>query len=150
MPWRHLGGILALDGVSGQCHALVALAPGKGPLVPIVQEAGWAPEPVWTQRLEEKSFASAGDCTPIAQSSSLQSDTVLTELPRLVPVYSSSTKHNLVTYTVEFSPNSTVCIISRHKKDQSQFWYTVYQCFSTFLVPWTPPNLSDATNPFPS
>jgi hypothetical protein len=23
--------------------------------VPIVQEAGWAPEPVWTQRLEEKS-----------------------------------------------------------------------------------------------
>jgi hypothetical protein len=33
-----------------------ALAPGKGPLVPTVQEAGWAPEPVWTQRLEEKSF----------------------------------------------------------------------------------------------
>jgi hypothetical protein len=33
-----------------------ALPPGKGPLVPIVQEAGWAPEPVWTQRLEEKSF----------------------------------------------------------------------------------------------
>jgi hypothetical protein len=31
-----------------------ALLPGKGPLVPIVQEAGWAPEPVWTQRLEEK------------------------------------------------------------------------------------------------
>jgi hypothetical protein len=31
-----------------------ALAPGKGPPVPIVQEAGWAPEPVWTQRLEEK------------------------------------------------------------------------------------------------
>jgi hypothetical protein len=33
-----------------------ALALGKGPPVPIVQEAGWAPEPVWTQRLEEKSF----------------------------------------------------------------------------------------------
>jgi hypothetical protein len=32
------------------------LAPGKGPPVTIVQEAGWAPEPVWTQRLEEKSF----------------------------------------------------------------------------------------------
>jgi hypothetical protein len=28
-----------------------ALHPGKGPPVPIVQEAGWAPEPVWTQRL---------------------------------------------------------------------------------------------------
>jgi hypothetical protein len=33
-----------------------ALPPGKGPPVPIVQEIGWAPEPVWTQRLEEKSF----------------------------------------------------------------------------------------------
>jgi hypothetical protein len=46
-----------------------ALAPGKDP-VPIVQEAGWTPEPVWTQRIEEKSFASAGDRTPIARSSS--------------------------------------------------------------------------------
>jgi hypothetical protein len=33
-----------------------ALPPGKGPPVPIVQEAGRAPEPVWTQRLEEKSY----------------------------------------------------------------------------------------------
>jgi hypothetical protein len=41
--------------VSGQRHAPAALyPPGKGPPVPIVQEAGWAPEPVWTQRLEEK------------------------------------------------------------------------------------------------
>jgi hypothetical protein len=44
-------------GVSGQRHAQSALLdPGKGPTIPIVQEAGWAPEPVWTQRLEEKSF----------------------------------------------------------------------------------------------
>jgi hypothetical protein len=28
-----------------------ALPPGKGPPVPTIQEAGWAPEPVWTQRL---------------------------------------------------------------------------------------------------
>jgi hypothetical protein len=42
--------------------------PGKGPQVPIVQEAGWAPQPVGTQRLEEKSFAYAGDRTSIAQS----------------------------------------------------------------------------------
>jgi hypothetical protein len=34
----------------------LALPPGEEPPVPIVQEAGWAPEPVWTQRLEEKSF----------------------------------------------------------------------------------------------
>jgi hypothetical protein len=43
-------------GVSGQHHAPGrALAPGKGPPVPIAQEAEWASEPVWTQRLEEKS-----------------------------------------------------------------------------------------------
>jgi hypothetical protein len=52
-------------GVSGQRHDPAALLPpGKG------QEAGWAPEPVWTQRIEEKSFAPAGDRTPIARSCS--------------------------------------------------------------------------------
>ena len=30
----------------GQHHAPAAFTPGKDP-VPIVQEAGWAPEPVW-------------------------------------------------------------------------------------------------------
>jgi hypothetical protein len=44
-----------------------ALPPGKEPPVPIVQEAGWAPEPVWTQRLEGKSSASVGDRTPAVQ-----------------------------------------------------------------------------------
>jgi hypothetical protein len=48
-----------------------------------VQEAGWTPEPVWTQRLEENSFAPAGDRTPIARSSSSYSDTILAELTRL-------------------------------------------------------------------
>jgi hypothetical protein len=57
--------------VSGQRHAPAALLPpGKGPPVPIGQEAGWAPEPVWTQRLEGKSSAPAGDRTSIARSSS--------------------------------------------------------------------------------
>jgi hypothetical protein len=54
--WRRLGGeeyssysftASALDG--GEWSASLhghALAPGKGPPVPIVQEAGWAPEPV--------------------------------------------------------------------------------------------------------
>jgi hypothetical protein len=45
-----------------------ALPPEKGLPVPILQEAGWAPEPVWTKRLEEKSSAPAGDRTPIARS----------------------------------------------------------------------------------
>jgi hypothetical protein len=44
------------------------LPPGKVPPVPIVQEAGWAPEPVWTQRLEGKSSASVGVRTPVVQS----------------------------------------------------------------------------------
>jgi hypothetical protein len=47
-----------------------ALPQGKEPPVSIVQEAGWAPKPVWTQRIEEKSFAPAGDRIPIARSSS--------------------------------------------------------------------------------
>jgi hypothetical protein len=38
-------------GVSGQRHA-----PGKGPPVHSVEEAGWAPQPVWTQRLQEKTL----------------------------------------------------------------------------------------------
>jgi hypothetical protein len=50
-------------GVSGQRHAPAALLPP----VPIVQEAGWAPEPDGTQRLAEKAFAPAGDRTPVVQ-----------------------------------------------------------------------------------
>jgi hypothetical protein len=45
-----------------------ALPPGNGPQVPIGQEAGWAPELVWTQRIEETSSASVGDRTPVVQS----------------------------------------------------------------------------------
>jgi len=37
----------AVDGVGGQRHAPAVFTPGKDPL-PIVQEAGWAPGPVWT------------------------------------------------------------------------------------------------------
>jgi hypothetical protein len=40
--------------VSGQHLAPAALYPrGKEPRLPNIQEAGWAPEPVWTQRLQE-------------------------------------------------------------------------------------------------
>jgi hypothetical protein len=57
--------------VSGQRHAPAALYPPvKGPPVPIGQEAGSAPEPVWTQRIDEIFFAPTGDRTPIAWSSS--------------------------------------------------------------------------------
>jgi hypothetical protein len=75
-PWRRLEGeevyssrslsTSALDG--GEWSASRPgrlLPPGKGPPVSIGQETGWAPEPVWTQRLEEKSSASVGDRTPV-------------------------------------------------------------------------------------
>jgi len=39
--------LLFREGVSGQQHAPAALTPGKDP-VPVLQEAGWAPGPVWT------------------------------------------------------------------------------------------------------
>jgi hypothetical protein len=48
---------LALDG--GEWSAARpsrTLAAGKGCPVPTVREAGWDPEPVWTHRLEDKSF----------------------------------------------------------------------------------------------
>jgi hypothetical protein len=77
-PWRHLGEsryssysflTSAIDGGEWSASRSVrALPPGKGPPVPTVQEAGWAPEPVWTQRLEEISSASVGDRTPVVQS----------------------------------------------------------------------------------
>jgi hypothetical protein len=72
-------------GVSGQRNAPASLYPReKDPRYPLwIQEAGWAPKPFWTQRLEEKSFAPAGDRTSIARSSSPYPDTILTKLPRL-------------------------------------------------------------------
>ena len=33
--------------VSGESDTSTALPPGKNPSVPIEQDAGWAPEPVW-------------------------------------------------------------------------------------------------------
>jgi hypothetical protein len=79
-PWRRLGERVyrsysfttsALDGCEWSASRPGrALPSGKGPPVPIGQEAGWAPEPVWTQGIEEKSFAPAGDRTPIARTCS--------------------------------------------------------------------------------
>jgi hypothetical protein len=51
-PWRRL----EESSEWSASHSDRTLAPGKRSPVPIVQEAGWAPEPVWTQRIEEKCF----------------------------------------------------------------------------------------------
>jgi hypothetical protein len=62
MPWLLYKAGGGEWSVSHRGHILLL---GKGPPVPIVQEAEWASELVWTQRLEEKSFVPAGDRTLI-------------------------------------------------------------------------------------
>jgi hypothetical protein len=47
-----------------------ALPHGKDPLDPLDRRLGEPPELVWTQRLEEKPFSSAGNRNAIARSSS--------------------------------------------------------------------------------
>jgi hypothetical protein len=51
----------------------------RTPPVPIGQEVGWASELVWTDRLQEQFFSSAGDRTTVVQSVVRH----CTELPRL-------------------------------------------------------------------
>jgi hypothetical protein len=59
---------LELEAVSGQRHALTAIYPQERTPVPIGQKAGWASELVWTQRLKETYFASAGNRNPVDHS----------------------------------------------------------------------------------
>jgi hypothetical protein len=54
--------------VSSQLHTPAASPPEKEPLVPIGQEAGWVPEPVWMRWRREKFPAPVGIGTPIIQS----------------------------------------------------------------------------------
>jgi hypothetical protein len=73
-PWWRFGGRGGIAPVPFLTSALEggewsASRPGPAlPPVPTVQEAGWAPEPGWTQRVEEKSSAPVGDRTPAVRS----------------------------------------------------------------------------------
>jgi hypothetical protein len=64
------GRILCHPGSYSEVPEFKIMLGNRLPTVSIVQEAGWAPELVWSQRLEEKPFASPGDRTSIAWSSS--------------------------------------------------------------------------------
>jgi hypothetical protein len=50
--------------VSGQLQAPAALPPQKVRLVPIEQEDGWVPEPIWTLWRGEESLFPAENRTP--------------------------------------------------------------------------------------
>jgi hypothetical protein len=79
----HLFLTCTLNGLSDQRHATPRFTPRKGLAVPVGEEAGWVSELVWTQRLEEKSFACTGDQTPVVQSVARD---LLTELPQFLVV----------------------------------------------------------------
>jgi hypothetical protein len=53
--------------VIGQLHASASLLPEKQPLVPVVYEAEWDPEPVWMLWSTEKSLSPAWNRTPAVQ-----------------------------------------------------------------------------------
>jgi hypothetical protein len=73
-------------GVCGQHHAPAAFTPGKDP-VPIVQEAGWAPEPVW---ISAENLALPGfDPRTFQPVASRYTDYAIPALP-IVPVLNSN------------------------------------------------------------
>jgi hypothetical protein len=86
LGWR--GGI-----ASAHSRPRLHFSPGKGPQVPTVQEAGWAPELVWTQRLQEKSLCLCWGSKldrPV-----VQPVTILTELPGSLQWHLVSIKRTL-------------------------------------------------------
>jgi hypothetical protein len=54
--------------VSGHRHEAAVIYPRECTTGTVEEQAGWASKLVWAQRVEKKSFASAGYRTPVVQS----------------------------------------------------------------------------------
>jgi hypothetical protein len=74
--------------------------PGKGSPVPIGQGAGWTPELVWTQRLEEKSSCLCQGSNLNRLVVSAKPDAVLTELPQLFSAVLTAVKMTVLFWVV--------------------------------------------------
>jgi hypothetical protein len=64
--------------VSGQLQAPAALTPWKEPQVPIVYEAGWAPESVWKLWRRESFLVPFGNWSPTDHSVAIPIDLSMT------------------------------------------------------------------------
>jgi hypothetical protein len=60
-------------------HVSAALPSGMGPPVPIILEAGWASEPVWTLWSREKALVYAGNQTPAIQPVAIPTEQNITD-----------------------------------------------------------------------
>jgi hypothetical protein len=97
--------------VSGQLHAPAALPPGKEPLVPARQEAGWAPEPAWKRWWRKKILIHCRDSN-FRSLSPWSSATELSYPGSWIFKYSKMTenKPQPTTYTKIWETKSSYCV----------------------------------------
>jgi hypothetical protein len=91
-----------------------ALPLGKGPPVPIGQEAGWAPEPVWTERLEEGSFRPCRGSNldrPVGQTVARLYTDWATRLTTLLSGYANCENRNMIEVIGKYTPHSVFRIL---------------------------------------
>jgi hypothetical protein len=81
----------------------------KGRPVPIVQEARWIPESVWTQRLDEKSPSPLSGIDLRSHVRPARSQTVPTELPCSQAPYITGIEFLVDIITEDHCPTSEIC-----------------------------------------